>query len=453
MTQLFAGVPGQSMLIVLALLLTALLIVVMGTVTWSFDLRRGRLPQATAWEDLNQRLVALAGQFAEKQAELQEITRRIQERDHIAAEVAVLTNQRDELRLELSGLDEGRRQVEEVKHKAAEAATEYAEVSGKLEEARRAVAEAEERRATLASEHERMTREVSAARDEIARMHAEVEPMRTERVALEHELATLREERTKVLATLNEAQELAKKIDAMRQEVARLQRENEQAASAAAEAERRRIDMQRALDVLQPDFADAKRLSASLPELEARKAALEEKIKELRDSVSQIGRGDGGGTVEQSGDPLADLRLMPSCLSGLPGSERATETEAAAVDAVYRRLGDLGLRYSRRVVRAFHTALKINETAQMTVLAGVSGTGKSLLPRRYAEAMGIAFLQIAVEPRWDSPRTCSASTTTSSNAIARPNSPARWCKWTPSTRLNLPRHRLASGCSSSCSMR
>jgi hypothetical protein len=35
-------------------------------------------------------------------------------------------------------------------------------------------------------------------------------------------------------------------------------------------------------------------------------------------------------------------------------------------------------------------------------LAGVSGTGKSLLPRRYAEAMG--FLQIAVEPRWDSPQ-------------------------------------------------
>ncbi len=404
MTQLSAGLPGQSMLIVLALLLSALLIVVMGTVTWSFDLRRGRLPQATAWEDLNQRLVALAGQFAEKRAELQEITRRIQERDHIAAEVAVLTNQRDELRLELSGLDEGRRQVEEVKHKAAEAATEYAEASGKLEEARRALAEAEERRTTLASEHERVTREVSAARDEIARMHAEVEPLRTERAALEHQLATLREERAKVMATLNEAQEFARKIDAMRQEIARLQRENEQAASAAAEAERRRIDMQRALDMLQPNFADAKRLSANLPELEARKAALEEKIRELRDSVSKTGGGDGGGTVERPDDPLADLRLMPSCLSGLPGSDRPTETEAAAVDAVYRRLGDLGLRYSRRVVRAFHTALKINETAQMTVLAGVSGTGKSLLPRRYAEAMGIAFLQIAVEPRWDSPQ-------------------------------------------------
>ena len=53
---------------------------------------------------------------------------------------------------------------------------------------------------------------------------------------------------------------------------------------------------------------------------------------------------------------------------------------------------------------AFHTALKINDTSQLTVLAGVSGTGKSLLPRRYAEAMGMHFLPIAVEPRWDSPQ-------------------------------------------------
>jgi hypothetical protein len=62
------------------------------------------------------------------------------------------------------------------------------------------------------------------------------------------------------------------------------------------------------------------------------------------------------------------------------------------------------LKYNDRTIRAFHTSLKINDISQMTVLAGVSGTGKSLLPRRYAEAMGLHFLQIAVEPRWDSPQ-------------------------------------------------
>ena len=37
-------------------------------------------------------------------------------------------------------------------------------------------------------------------------------------------------------------------------------------------------------------------------------------------------------------------------------------------------------------------------------MAGVSGTGKSALPKLYAEAMGIHFTLLAVEPRWDSPR-------------------------------------------------
>jgi hypothetical protein len=37
-------------------------------------------------------------------------------------------------------------------------------------------------------------------------------------------------------------------------------------------------------------------------------------------------------------------------------------------------------------------------------LAGVSGTGKSELPRRYAEATGMNFLNVAIQPRWDSPQ-------------------------------------------------
>jgi hypothetical protein len=38
------------------------------------------------------------------------------------------------------------------------------------------------------------------------------------------------------------------------------------------------------------------------------------------------------------------------------------------------------------------------------VLAGISGTGKSELPRQYATAMGLPFFQLAVQPRWDSPQ-------------------------------------------------
>jgi 5-methylcytosine-specific restriction endonuclease McrBC GTP-binding regulatory subunit McrB len=57
-----------------------------------------------------------------------------------------------------------------------------------------------------------------------------------------------------------------------------------------------------------------------------------------------------------------------------------------------------------RILKAFHTSLKIGRINPLTVLAGVSGTGKSILPIRYAEAMGIHSLNIAVQPRWDSPQ-------------------------------------------------
>lgn len=388
MTQISAALAGQPLLIVLALLLTALLIVAMGAVTWSFDLRRSRLPQATAWEDLSQRLTGLVGQVTEKQAELQEIKRQLQERDQIAAEVTVLRKMLDDLNLEWSSKEESRRQIEEIKHKAAEAATEYAEISGKLEDTRRELSEAEDQ----------LTR-LTAMRDEVPRLQIEIEAQRAERATLQGEINTLREELTRVQADAREARDLVGNIDTLRRHVENLQRQKEQTDTEVAEAERRRIEMQRILDTLQPDLVEARRLSASLPELEARRAALEQKIKELEQANEPK-----SGPAAAERNPLADLRRLPACLSDLSGPDREPERESAAVAAVCNRLKDLGLRYSPRVVRAFHTALKINETAQITVLAGVSGTGKSLLPRRYAEAMGIGFLQIAVEPRWDSPQ-------------------------------------------------
>jgi tRNA A37 threonylcarbamoyladenosine biosynthesis protein TsaE len=101
---------------------------------------------------------------------------------------------------------------------------------------------------------------------------------------------------------------------------------------------------------------------------------------------------------------LDDLIKVPFTLEFPAIKQGAPRTEAEALHSVGQYLKAYNLKYSTRTVLAFHTALKINDHSQLTVLAGVSGTGKSLLPRRYAEAMGIHFLQIAVEPRWDSPQ-------------------------------------------------
>ena len=60
------------------------------------------------------------------------------------------------------------------------------------------------------------------------------------------------------------------------------------------------------------------------------------------------------------------------------------------------------LKFPMRILKAFHTALKTAEFSPITVLAGVSGTGKSQLPSLYARYGGLNFLPVPVQPNWDS---------------------------------------------------
>ena len=61
-----------------------------------------------------------------------------------------------------------------------------------------------------------------------------------------------------------------------------------------------------------------------------------------------------------------------------------------------------GMHFNPRILKAFHTALKTAEWSPITVLAGVSGTGKSELPRLYSHFGGIFFEPLSVQPNWDS---------------------------------------------------
>jgi len=72
------------------------------------------------------------------------------------------------------------------------------------------------------------------------------------------------------------------------------------------------------------------------------------------------------------------------------------------LDRINNDCVDYGIRFPKRILRAYHTALKTAEWSPLTVLAGVSGTGKSELPRLYSHFGGIKFLNLAVQPNWDS---------------------------------------------------
>jgi hypothetical protein len=87
-----------------------------------------------------------------------------------------------------------------------------------------------------------------------------------------------------------------------------------------------------------------------------------------------------------------------------PSTPISSLDEIQALNRLDRLVSESGFELSKRLQYAFHTSLKTSDISCLTVMAGVSGTGKSAFPKLYAQAMGIHFLPLAVEPRWDSPQ-------------------------------------------------
>lgn len=76
--------------------------------------------------------------------------------------------------------------------------------------------------------------------------------------------------------------------------------------------------------------------------------------------------------------------------------------ETTWLTGVENECDSYGLHFHPRILRAFHTALKTAEWSPVTILAGVSGTGKSELPRLYSHFGGLIFEPLSVQPNWDS---------------------------------------------------
>lgn len=77
--------------------------------------------------------------------------------------------------------------------------------------------------------------------------------------------------------------------------------------------------------------------------------------------------------------------------------------ELAWLNHIESCMKEYGVEYPQRLLHAFHTALKTATMSPLSVLSGVSGTGKSELPKLYAYFGGFNFLSEAVQPTWDSP--------------------------------------------------
>lgn len=407
-----------------AILAVTILALLMSGIAVVFQIRRSRLPDATRYEHVHELLAQKETLLETRRAELSEVEQKIQERDRLFAEVGALEERSEALKAELALSEPARQEIEEVKADAARAAEALAEVNQELRE----------KQAELAQ----VTTDLDPAH--LEELRTENETLTAERKGLMETLPELRAERDAALRVIEEARLLTTRQEVLKEEIARLEAEitrlrddREALREAEDQLARARDEVARLQDEAGRLAARRDTLSAEIQNLEPR----ESELADLRRTVQEVGAelaqkredrnvlaeeadrlvarieglkaeqerlsGVGAGPVEKA-DRLKDLTILPVALAAPVHLRGAVYTESEALHAVEQSLEDHGLRYSRRTVRAFHTALKINDHAQLTVLAGVSGTGKSLLPRRYAEAIGIHFLQIAVEPRWDSPQ-------------------------------------------------
>lgn len=155
---------------------------------------------------------------------------------------------------------------------------------------------------------------------------------------------------------------------------------------------------------------EAERLKAEAAETDRRrqiavqkKAEAEAKISALQGEAASAQRilSDLEATRKEGKDKWANLDLP---VIGESGREVKKIDQKKWLPYFERMLKRYGFVFSGRTLRAFHTGLMCSQVSPLVVLAGISGTGKSLLPELYASALGLNFLSVPVQPRWDSPQ-------------------------------------------------
>ena len=326
------------------------------------------MPEATKWEDLSARIAILKA-----------------EHDDLAPKV-------------------------ERGHELAERA-EQAEAEIKIREQR--IQELEERKVELKPLQERLARleeQLAARAEDLLDLETKITDKRKEAEscsgklnALERELRHKQEELEKAENNVSKLTQIESEITASisnkQEHLAELQREIE-GNSANIRNLKQKCSIQEAkLEEIEKKRNDARK---RYYELSGESKALEKEIESYQELIKTLkadykAKGGAQDDDESLADLWAPIIQKRRAIGGNPDEE-------TRLSGVAKTLRNQGLIFPDRVVHAFHTSLKVADISPLVVLAGISGTGKSLLPRVYAEAMGMHFLGLAVQPRWDSPQ-------------------------------------------------
>ncbi len=200
------------------------------------------------------------------------------------------------------------------------------------------------------------------------------------------------------------ASEIANKranFESLKQEIAKTNDELNQEKQKLGDI---RSDIAEASGTLQKLKCDCDELSRGNRNLKKENKDLEKEKEALEEEIKNNSRHIITDEEEKWRDLNRPLPALNDWRETRSKRRKRDESETEFLANFRSRLEECNITFHDRAIYAFHTGLKVADSSPLVVLAGISGTGKSLLPRLYARAAGMTFHQIAVQPRWDNPQ-------------------------------------------------
>ena len=350
-----------------------------------------RLPAATKLANLEQLVEQKAADLAEIKDRLDAAQKLIAEATVADAKIKDAKERYDALQAELLKLQADRKEQEAIRALVALAKQELEALEAAKKVLDAQIVDLNKEIGNLAGQKAALESELAEKRKELEALKADYAAKTAEYKGALEELARQKGDEEQKLRDAKSATDRAnkEKTDAEKA-LADVRAKLEAAEKANEEARKKLTELQR----LQKDAED------EVKRLKKEEEDLKNRLKVLKGEVSEAfvaGASGSGPAANRYEDLWGDVRFQQITLSG----GKISETEALKKAKKY--IADCGLTFPNRVINAFHASLKTADMSPLVVLAGISGTGKSELPMRYAEGMGIHLVSLAVQPRWDSP--------------------------------------------------
>lgn len=337
---------------------------------------------------LNEQKANLDGEIADRKSRLEELdekqrtlTRDLQDLERELERAAAL-------REEITQLEDRKKAAQEQAEQLEQAATQLKrKLEDQLDQQKRDAREEAERFEKAAAQAKRKLEDELEQQKRAAKEEAELYRQTAEQANFDLENQLKRNEHA-----------LMEQADTLQSEIDKISRKRDE----SREDLRNLKDTVSSLANQKTDLEKERRkLASEVAELESKSNALSAQIPTLEtmfDNLSSaVAQHDGPTKPEEN-------EIWQPVLPIVDPARQSSRSEQECLEDVEVSLRSHGLKFDRRTLYAFHTSLKTTDSSPLVTLAGVSGTGKSELPRRYAEATGMNFLNVAVQPRWDSPQ-------------------------------------------------